>query len=115
MPRKLSKMLFDIITSVEGIEEFVKDKPFEEYKANRMMRLAVEREFEIIGESARRIEINFPDTFASITNGRKIIDFRNLLIHGYDLILDEVVWQTISDDLPILKTEVRTALNKSNE
>lgn len=115
MPRKLSKILFDILTSIEGIEEFTKGKELVDYQASRMMRSAVEREYEIIGEAVRRLENEFPNIFAFLTNGRKIINFRNVLIHAYDSVSDEVVWDTTIEDLPRLKTEILNEIAKTND
>lgn len=112
MPRKLSKLLFDILTSIEGIEEFTKNKELKDYQANRMMRSAIEREYEIIGEAVRRLENEFPETFATISNGRKIINFRNVLIHAYDSVSDQIVWDTTVEDLPQLKIEIQNEVKK---
>jgi uncharacterized protein with HEPN domain len=69
-----------------------------------MLRRAVEREFEIIGEALYRIEKIDPDI--EISGKRLIIGMRNRVIHGYDRIDDEIVWGTIARHLPILKAEI---------
>ncbi|MBP7416381.1 MAG: HepT-like ribonuclease domain-containing protein [Pyrinomonadaceae bacterium] len=115
MSRKLSKILFDVLASIEGIEEYTKAKELKDYQASRMLRSAVEREYEIIGEAVRRLENEFPDVFSSLTNGRKIINFRNILIHAYDSVSDEVVWDTTIGDLPLLKTEIVKEIKNTNE
>jgi 4a-hydroxytetrahydrobiopterin dehydratase len=74
-----------------------------------MLRKAVERNLEIIGEAMRRILKEDP-TF-QITSARKIIDLRNQVIHGYDVIDDGNIWSIIINHLPKLKTEVETHLN----
>ncbi|MBK8303437.1 MAG: DUF86 domain-containing protein [Chloracidobacterium sp.] len=63
MSRKLSKILFDVLASIEGIEEYTKAKELKDYQASRMLRSAVEREYEIIGEAVRRLENEFPMSF----------------------------------------------------
>lgn len=51
-----------------------------------------------------------PDVAARITDWRDIIDFRNLLVHGYDVINDRLVWETVTEDLPVLRREVEALL-----
>ncbi len=73
-----------------------------------MLRRAIEREFEIIGEAMNRI--NKLDADVGISSKRQIIDMRNRVIHGYDKIDDEIIWGTIVRHLPILKDEVNRLL-----
>lgn len=90
MDSEVKKYLFDIRESIDSIENYLGDKrDFNIYKTNKMLRRAVEREFEIIGEAMKCIEklnsnINIPGT-------RQIIGLRNRVIHGYDKIDDEIV------------------------
>jgi uncharacterized protein with HEPN domain len=51
-----------------------------------------------------------PGTAARITALRRIVDFRNRIIHGYDSVDDVIVWQTVEHHLPLLLTEVETLL-----
>ena len=69
-----------------------------------MLRRAVEREFEIIGEAMSRIEKLDPTI--EISAKRQIISMRNRVIHGYDKIDNEIVWGTIVRHLPTLKIEI---------
>ena len=71
----------------------------------------MERNFEIIGEAMRRLEKNYPDTFACIADYRRIIAFRNVLIHGYDVIDPAIVWSAIADDLAPLLRDVQALLD----
>lgn len=62
--------------SINSIDEYLgKEKDFDDYKANKQLRRAVERELEIIGEAANKILILEPDI--KIENARKIVDLRN--------------------------------------
>jgi uncharacterized protein with HEPN domain len=70
----------------------------------------VEREFEIIGEALNRLERLVPATAARVTSQRRIVDFRNRIIHGYDSVDDVIVWHTLEHHLPLLLTEVETLL-----
>jgi len=46
-----------------------------------------------------------------ITDYRKIIGFRNVLVHGYEMIDDQIVWETIQQYLPVLKGQVESLLS----
>lgn len=68
-----------------------------------MVRRAVEREFEIIGEATRQLLDEFPDT--PIPDGPRIIALRNLIIHGYADIDAARIWAIAKTQLPgLLKT-----------
>lgn len=70
----------------------------------------MEREFEIIGEALNRLERLAPETVARITASRRIVDFRNRIIHGYDSVDDIIVWHTVEHHLPLLLAEVELLL-----
>jgi len=72
--------------------------------ADKMLRRAVEREFEIIGEGMSRIEKL--DSTIEISSKRQIISMRNRVIHEYDKIDNEIIWGTIVRHLPTLKLEI---------
>ncbi len=84
------------------------DIDFFQYQKNKMVRRAVERELEIIGEAMNallKIDKNI-----KISSAKRIIGMRNRVIHGYDKIDDGVVWGTIKKHLPILKNEIKELL-----
>jgi uncharacterized protein with HEPN domain len=105
MQLEIKKYLFDIKTSIDSINDYLGDcRDFNAYKTNKLLKRAIERELEIIGEAAGRIlKINssFP-----IEDARKIVDLRNWVIHGYDIIDDVIIWGIISKQLPTLKNQV---------
>lgn len=115
MPRDIRAICFDILRSINDIKEFTECLDLDQYRNNRVVKLAVERNYEIIGEALRRMATGFNSEFLSVTNGRKIIDFRNLLIHGYDEIADEIVWAITSSDIELLKKEIEIIFDKHNE
>lgn len=105
MELKINKYLFDIITSINSIYEYLgENRDFNKYKENKLLRRAVERELEIIGEASNRIlklDSEFP-----IDNARKIVDLRNWVIHGYDKVDDVIIWGILTNHLPKLKEQV---------
>ena len=78
-----------------------------------MMRGAVERQFEIIGEALARL-IRLDELLAArITEYRRIVAFRNILIHGYADVDDRVVWDVIETKLPVLRRELESLLSEA--
>jgi uncharacterized protein with HEPN domain len=109
MVNEIKKYLFDINESVNSIESYLgESRDFKIYKSNKMLRRAVEREFEIIGEAMNRIDKI--DSEIIISSKKQIISMRNRVIHGYDKIDDEIIWGTIVRHLPILKKEITNLL-----
>ncbi len=83
--------LFDIKQACDEIKEFIQDMSFEEYSRNSMVKAAVERKFLVIGEAMTRLKREHPEIIDKITDHEKIIGFRNVLVHGYDIIDDATV------------------------
>ncbi|CAA9370166.1 MAG: Protein of unknown function DUF86, BT0167 group [uncultured Chloroflexia bacterium] len=100
------KLLEDIRDAAAFIADVTRGIAQDEYIRNRMLRQSVERNFEIIGEAMRRLAQRAPTTAPRITGYAQIIAFRNLLIHGYDLVDHRVVWKVIQRDVPFLLAEV---------
>ena len=109
MDDEIKKYLFDIQEAISSIEEYLgAARDFTVYKSSKMLRRAVERELEIIGEAMNRI--SKLDATIKISAKHQIISMRNRVIHGYDKIDDEIVWGTIVRHLPRLKTEIEELL-----
>lgn len=106
MDEKILKWLFDIKIAIEEIEGFFVDVPkdFNQYSSNLILKRAVERDLEIIGEAVNRILKQNPEI--PIVSARKIIGLRNQIIHAYDAISDENIWAIVHKYLPDLKNEV---------
>ena len=113
MQDKIAKYLYDIQVSIYSIFDYLGEKrDFSAYENNKLLRRAVEREFEIIGEAMNRIlKI---DKDIKISNGERIISLRNFVIHGYDTVDNIIIWGIISRDLPKLKKEIENLLKNYN-
>jgi uncharacterized protein with HEPN domain len=81
---------------------------FSEYLNNKILRRAIEREIEIIGEAINRALKQDPDL--QIENARRIVDTRNWVIHGYDKVDDAIIWGIVLDHLPKLQQEIQRYL-----
>ncbi len=113
MQLEAKKYLYDIQQAAGRIAEFTAGKRLEDYRSNAMLRAAVERQFEIIGEALVRL-IRLNETFAArITEHRRIVAFRNILIHGYADVDDRLVWDVVETKLPLLRREVEALLSEA--
>jgi uncharacterized protein with HEPN domain len=110
MQRDAPAYLRDVIEACDAIVSVISGVEFDEYHATRMLRSAVEREFTIIGEAIAVLSRTEPQPFARITNGRRIVDFRNQLTHAYLQVDDRVVGLIARDDVPVLRVESEALL-----
>lgn len=110
MHARSPKLLEDIRDAAAFIRVAATGKTLADYRANRLLRQAIERNFEIIGEAMRRLAQHDADTAARIDDYRQIIAFRNALIHGYDLVDHPLVWSAIDSQIPILLRDVEALL-----
>ena len=111
LPLEVRKYLFDVAQACDLLLQFTKGKTLSDYMADPLLRSAVERQFEVIGEAlsqALRIE---PSLTRRISDTQRIIAFRNRLIHGYASVADELVWGVLEVHLPTLCREVHALLN----
>lgn len=111
MKREPLAYLEDITEAANSIVEFTHNLNNETYKANKLIKSAVERQFEIIGEALKELKNNCSEHFDKISDGQKIISFRNVIAHGYAFISDDLVWEVVTTKLPTLLREVKKILN----
>ena len=70
--------------------QFTDGRTYEEYSQDAMLRAAVERQFEIVGEGINQLARIDPETASKITEFQRIISFRNILIHGTPTLMTEL-------------------------
>jgi uncharacterized protein with HEPN domain len=86
-----------------------------DYASDRRLRQSVERNFQIIGEALRRLERTDPATAARISEYRSVIGLRNRLVHNYDDIDNEEVWEIIQHFLPVLRRETELLVQEAED
>ena len=107
----VQKWLYDILVSIDSINEFVGDiRMFETYESDKKTRRSVEREIMIIGEAANRIRNIDPNI--EITHIQQIVATRNRVAHAYDAVNNAMIWGIVINHLPNLKREVEKLLAK---
>ncbi len=116
MDERILKWLYDVKMSIEEIDSFFEpiEKDFLKYRQNKMLKRAIERNLEIIGEAINRIITRDSSYAEKITNSKAIIGLRNQVIHAYDNISDENIWAILINHLPKLKKEIDELLNVNN-
>lgn len=111
MHPKSPKLLDDVVRSCRFIEEDTAGMSLDDYLKSRVVRQAVERNLEIIGEAAIRLRSVDPMTAREITDIHQIIGLRHRLAHGYDDEVDDrIVWQSVQASVPVLRSETATLL-----
>lgn len=78
-----------------------------------MLKRAVERDLEIIGEAINRIVKRDESFHDKISNAKAIISLRNQVIHAYDNISDENIWSILTNHLPKLKAEIISLITQT--
>jgi uncharacterized protein with HEPN domain len=106
MKDETRKNLVDILQAAEEIQSFVRGMDFNTYRDTLVTQRAVERDFEIIGEALTRIKKIDQELIEKISEHYRIIGFRNILIHGYDIVDEMIVWKAVVNHLPILIQEI---------
>ncbi len=97
------------------VAEFAAGRSFDDYLADRLLRSAVERQLEIVGEALNRLAKEAPELAARIPDLRPAIATRNVLIHAYRDVDNEAVWRTVRHNLPALRDEVAALLAELGE
>jgi len=109
MRPETKKYLYDVNVAINSIFEYLGEKRvFAEYLDNKLLRRAIEREIEIIGEAINNALKQ--DPALQIYNARRIVDTRNWVIHGYDKVDDVIIWGIVVNHLPKLQQEIQKYL-----
>lgn len=103
-------LLADIDRASADIESFTEGMDASAYITDALTQAAVERKFGIIGEAVNGLLKSSPDLAEKIPESRKIVDFRNVLAHGYAHVVPELVWDYAQNHLPHLRRIVQTLL-----
>ncbi len=102
MRPEVTKLLYDARSACLAIEAFTAGADFGRYASDALLRSAVERQFEIIGEALGRALRLDPALEHRIPEIHRIVGLRNRLIHGYDSVDDQLVWDLVRTKLPAL-------------
>lgn len=112
MRLEAKKFLYDVKQAADLLLHFSRGKTFADFTTDPLLRSAVERQFEIIGEALNQLSRIDAETVSAISEHRRIIAFRNILIHGYAEIDHRLVWGILEGKLPELHRQVEVLLAK---
>jgi uncharacterized protein with HEPN domain len=110
MNDETKKRLFDALEACRSISQFTAGIDFAAYTDDTMRQAAVERKFEVLGEALRRAEELEPELAETVPELRRIVGMRNRIIHGYDAVDDEIVWDTVQRKIPPLTEHLASLL-----
>ena len=102
MTAEFKQRIHDALGACRAIQSFTAHVSFDDYSGNLMLRSAVERQFEILGEALNRASEPNPAILSSRPDVPRIVGMRNRIIHGYDSVDDEIVWDAIQHPIPPL-------------
>ena len=106
MDPKAAALLYDIQQAGMLVGRFTGGKTFGHYAHDPLLRSGVERQLEIIGEALNQFAKIDPERVTRITDYRRIIALRNILVHGYAKVDHRVIWNIVEHSLPILGREI---------
>lgn len=112
MKREAAKLIRDCMDAVEDLIEMSAGLTFDDYWNNKLIRYAVERQFITLGEALNNIRRRRPELAAGVTRVDQIIGFRNVLVHGYDIVDAQTVWDVLHNDLPLLQRELQSLMDE---
>jgi len=101
-----------MVTAAEAVSTFIAGRTLADYQADLMLRSAVERQFEILGEALSRALRADPGLGERLTASRGAIDFRNVVAHEYDALSPATVWDIARHELPALAAEAAAELSR---
>ncbi|OWY23366.1 DUF86 domain-containing protein [Sphingobacteriales bacterium UPWRP_1] len=102
--------LLHIQEALQFIFRFVENKSENEFREDLILRFAIERQIEIIGEAVSRIDTELLALQPQIP-WRSIVGMRNILSHEYFAVQPQLLWNVIKNDMPGLATAVKQLLN----
>jgi uncharacterized protein with HEPN domain len=112
MPRDPRTYIWDATHAADLITSFVDGKELPDYLTDDLLRSAVERQFEIIGEALNQLSRADPALASRIPDLPRLVSFRNILIHGYAIVDDALVWDAAAVQLPQLRTTLVALLDQ---
>ena len=102
MTTEARKRLHDIRMAAEALGRFTEGKGVEDFKRDELLQAAVERKLAIIGEAFVHLREGEPAIAEQFSDVRQIVGMRNRLVHGYDQLDLDVVWDATVNHVPKL-------------
>ena len=113
MSAELTRRLHDALHACDEAQAFVGDLTFATYLERSMVRSAVERQLEITGEALNHASRLDPKLASRVPELSRVVGMRNRLIHGYDRVDDELIWDAVKYRIPALRARLQALLDSS--
>jgi uncharacterized protein with HEPN domain len=114
MPHDPRAFVWDAREAIRRVHSFVDGKTWEDYESDVLLRSAVERQLEIVGEALNRLSKADPAAADQVPDLPRVVAFRNILIHGYAVVDDRVVWEVVSSKLEPLDVVLTAMLDDAS-
>lgn len=100
-----------MLSAIENVEEFTKDITLDDFVKSKVLFFAVVKNIEIVGEATYMLTKEYKQSHQSVP-WLVIEKMRHVLVHGYYTISPEKVWETVQEDIPLLKEQIIALLNE---
>jgi uncharacterized protein with HEPN domain len=110
MKRDYTLYIEDMLEAIKKVETYTSNLEFEGFEQSNLIVDAVIRNLEVIGEAANKVPKEVQEEYSEIP-WRKMIDFRNILIHEYFGIDLSIVWMVATKNLPLAKSYLVKIVN----
>jgi uncharacterized protein with HEPN domain len=114
MSRKAAPVVSEMLKAIEGIEEALAGKTFEDFSREWLLNHGIQRGIEIISEASRHLPLDLKKTRPEI-RWTSIAGIGNVLRHDYYAVSNEIIWNVIRDDLPPLRAALESILSNLKE
>jgi uncharacterized protein with HEPN domain len=101
-----NERLRHMLEAIDNVFEFIQGLSFDDFCNNKMLRFAVVKNLEIVGEAAYLLSKEFKNQHVEI-EWNDIIAMRHVLVHGYYQIKNERIWATVLSELPQLQPQIK--------
>jgi uncharacterized protein with HEPN domain len=111
MPRDYKAYLKDILEAIRKIENYTRNISFDDFVVDELIKDGVVRNLEVIGEAVKNIPVDIKDKKPEV-EWKKIAGLRDILIHDYFGIDEDIVWDAVKNKLPELEEEINGILSE---
>ena len=94
-----------MLSAIENVEEFTQGTTLDDFMHSKILFFAVVKNIEIVGEATYMLTKAFKQSHSTIP-WQIIEKMRHVLVHGYYTITPEKIWETVQEDLPVLKEQI---------